>query len=105
MARQRSTGPSSPNSSTPFTARSNATHAITLECVWAAHLPDAFIGLFPDGLQMVHQRLLQRPARLVPAQANASRNVQRVHQLAVDVELELERGRVADAHGTRALVP
>ena len=49
--RHRSTGPSSPNSSTPFTARSNATHAITLEwaksCAAAAHLPDALVGILP----------------------------------------------------------
>ena len=31
--RQRSTGPSNPNCSTAFTARSSATQAITLECV------------------------------------------------------------------------
>ena len=50
-ARHRSTGPSRPNSSTAFTARSNATHAITFECMKSlprpAHLPDALVGLLP----------------------------------------------------------
>ena len=87
----------------PATARSNATQAITFECVkcrrGAAHLPDALVGLGP------RRPRGSRAASRCSAQAWSSageavraRLVQRVHHLAVDVELELLVRGVADPH-------
>ena len=58
-SRQRSTGPSRPNSSWARTARSNATHAITFEWVKCrfgpAHLPDAGVLAAPPFLEPLEQ--------------------------------------------------
>ena len=67
----RSTGPSRPNSSTVCTARSNATQAITFECVkcWRgpAHLPDAFVGPAPAVFEEVEQARSSAHASVVAA--------------------------------------
>ena len=70
----------------------------------AAHLPDAFVGLAPDLLQMVEERELRLPAGFVGRQAAAARLVMNVHDLAEDVELQLAMSGVADAHRRRILV-
>ena len=71
----------------------------------APHLPDARIGhTRPDGSQMLQQRPLERPPGLVDAQAAAPGLMQRVQQLAIDVELKLGVRGVADPDRTRALV-
>jgi hypothetical protein len=62
----------------------------------AADLPDALVRLAPVRLEELEQRLLQVPGRLVALQADVPAHVQRIHDLAVDVELELVDGRVAD---------
>jgi len=46
----------------------------------------------------LHHLLLQRPRVIVSREPVAARLVQRVHHLAVGVELELLVRRVADAH-------
>ena len=70
----------------------------------AADLPDALVRLAPVRLEELEQRLLQVPGRLVALQADVPAQVQGVHDLAVDVELELVDGRVADPHRPRPLV-
>ncbi len=81
-----------------------------------ANFPDALVGLRPARLEEVHQLALQRPGDVVDRIARApdpaccelaadlARHVQGVHHLAVDVELELVDGRVADPYRSRALV-
>src|ERR1700738_5388027 len=70
----------------------------------SADLPDALVGLLPDRLQAIDQRPLQLPGFLLRPEADPAREVHRVHHLAVDVELQLARGGVADADRPRALV-
>ncbi len=68
-------------------------------------LPDALVRLTPSGLQEVHQLGLQGPG--VVAAVHLGRHpghMQRVQYLAVDVELELFDGAVADPYGRRTLV-
>ena len=109
MTRQRSTGPSSPCVSTERTARSNATHAITFECTkWRgspriSQMP--LSGSVPDLLEIVEEDTLQRPGRLLDRKPVDARLVQRIHQLAEDVDLQLIARGVADPHRLRALVP
>ena len=102
-ARHRSTGPSRPDFSTALTARSAATQAISLEWVkcWepprTSQIPSS--GVFQLFLDEVHQLTVAGPTPARPPSSPALRRlVQRVHHLAVDVELELLRGGVADAH-------
>ena len=70
----------------------------------AAHLPQAFVGLVPDLRKMHQEFALHRPAGFVCAEAASPRLVQRVHDLAENIELELGVRRVADAHRLRILV-
>ena len=70
-----------------------------------AHLPDPLVGLLPGALEEVHDRPLQRPGVVVGRQAVGACLVQRVHHLAVHVELELLVRGVADANRRRACVP
>src|SRR4029079_8879767 len=67
----------------------------------AAHLPDAFVGLGPGAFEMLEECDLHRPALGAAADAAAARLMQRVHKLAVNVELQLVVRAVADAHGRR----
>ena len=70
----------------------------------AARLPDPLVGLVP----VVHQPLEVagelHPAVVVDRQPVLVAEVDRVHQLAVDVELQLGRRPVADPHRSRAHV-
>jgi hypothetical protein len=70
-----------------------------------AHLPDAVVGLAPDPGEMVHEYLLHPPGFCVGLELVLAHHVHRVHELAVDVELQLLVGGVADAHGGAAMVP
>ena len=70
----------------------------------AADLPDPLVGLLPGLLEEGEERELEPPRRRLGRQPALARLQHRVHQLAVDVELELVRGGVADPHGRRALV-
>src|SRR5579863_2308740 len=53
----------------------------------AAHLPDAVIGLLPDGLKMVEQPFLEVPSLLVAAELAMPAVMQRIHDLTIDVDL------------------
>src|SRR5581483_8372786 len=69
-----------------------------------AHLPDALIRLAPGLLEEVEQRPFDRPSVRAGGDAGLAGEVHRGEHLAVDVELELARGGVADAHRPGALV-
>ncbi len=70
-----------------------------------ADLPDALVGLAPPGLQELHQLALQRPRVVLAVDVGGyPGDVQRVEHLAVDVQLELVDGAVADPDGSGALV-
>src|SRR5215468_11749858 len=88
------------------TARSMATHAITLECVKCRRGPRTSQIPSSGWVQPVslEEMLLERPGVLVAFDADPARLVKRVHHLAVHVELELMDSGVADAHGRRGLV-
>ena len=70
----------------------------------AAHLPDALVRLGPDAREMRQQRLLHPPRVVVRLLLELAPDVHGVHELAVDVELQLREGGVADAHGAAVLV-
>ena len=96
-ARQRSSGAAWLNCSAARIERSTATQTITLEkvkfCAPAAHLPDALVRLLPDLFQMQHQRPLQLPAFRRGHQAERGFLIDRVDQLAIDIELQLACSR------------
>ena len=69
-----------------------------------AYLPDARVRSSPARLEPLDQLELQRPDLVVRNAAADAGLVERVPELSVDVELELLRGGVADAHRRRALV-
>ncbi len=68
------------------------------------HLPDALVRLVPHLRDVADHRQLQRPALAVGAAGRLAALVEDVHQLAIDVELELLVGRVAHPHGRGAFV-
>src|SRR5580698_6687131 len=70
----------------------------------AAHFPDPIVGLVPDLLEMTDERTFERPARLLRDQARAPGDKERIQNFAVDVELNLARGEIADAHGGGPLI-
>src|SRR3984893_9821945 len=70
----------------------------------AADLPNAFVGLPPDLLQMFEEGELRLPSRLVGRESAAARLVMDVHDLAKDIELKLAMSGVADANRRRILV-
>ena len=70
----------------------------------AAHLPDALVGLIPVLGEPVEDRAQLDPERVRERHAPALGEVDGVDDLAVDVQLELVRRAVADAHGPRVAV-
>src|SRR3989454_3520136 len=70
----------------------------------AAHLPDALVRLAPVGADPVDQPDDVRPGVVPDGRAVLVVQVDGVHQLAVDVELEVVEGGVADTDRTRAHV-
>ena len=70
----------------------------------AAHLPDALVTVGPDLFQMHEKFALQVPAGIVGAEAAPTRLMQRVHNLAENVELQLVMRGIADTHRLRAFV-
>ena len=71
----------------------------------SAHLPDAFVRLAPGTFHELEDHFLERPGRSVRLEPGVARDVQRVEDLAVDVQLELVDRGVADAHRPGVLVP
>ena len=70
----------------------------------AADLPDSFVRLLPDRLEVFEKRC-ERVAEIVGRDAGDAGLVHRVHDLAEHVELQLVGGPVADAHRTRPTEP
>src|SRR4029453_16550489 len=70
----------------------------------AAGLPDALLGLVPVLGQPVQHPADRRPPLVGERQAALHAGVDAVHRLAVDVELQLLGGAVADPDGCRAAV-
>ena len=102
----RSTRPSSPNPSTALMARSTATHAMTFECVKCCasspHLPDALVGLRPNAARDARAGPSAGSSRPRCCRACIAGEMERVHHLAEDVELELVECGVADPNRLRA---
>src|SRR4051794_39538920 len=71
----------------------------------AAYFPNACVWFVPMVLEESGERSLHTPRVIVGRQADLSRLIERVHHLAVDVELSLLIGRITDAYGVRLLVP
>ena len=69
-----------------------------------ADLPDPLVRLLPRGFQEVDQQPLQRPRLRIRLNSRAKGHVQRVHDFAVDVELQLIDRGVPDADRPRPLV-
>ena len=72
--------------------------------VRSANLPDPRVLEPPPVDEPLEQLPHERPGRVVRRRAVRARLVERVEHLPVDVELELRRGGVPDAHRLRALV-
>src|SRR5579871_1124485 len=70
----------------------------------APTLPNAAIRLAPDFLEMRQKRLLQRPSVLVRGEAAPLGLIERVHDFAVHVDLDLSMRAVAASYRLRALV-
>src|SRR5207244_10944405 len=67
----------------------------------AAHLPNAFVGLRPRGFKVFQKGDLHPPTAVALTETAAASLMQRIHYLAVDVELELVVRAIADAHRSR----
>src|SRR5215831_11718113 len=65
---------------------------------WAAHFPDALVRLMPLRLEEIHQQLLHAPRVFVCGHAVTLSNVERIEDLAIDIELKLTMGGIANTH-------
>src|SRR6185312_740952 len=70
----------------------------------AANLPNALVRLRPDLFEVRDQRFLQSPACLQLGQAFSPRLVQRIENLAVDIQLKLLRGGIPDPYRLRSFI-
>src|SRR5215472_9509062 len=68
----------------------------------AANFPNPVVGLPPDCLEMFKQLALHRPSGFVDRHLAAMALIERIQQLAVNVELPLTRRRVANANRLRS---
>jgi hypothetical protein len=62
------------------------------------HFPDSIVRLLPNPFHVLDQLLLLRPGRGDRSVQVLSRLVDGIDELAEDIELELIRGGVANAH-------
>src|SRR4029077_7877626 len=69
-----------------------------------AYLPDALVRALPRRLDEGDQGLFEAPPRILRLQAKAASLVHDVEHLAIDVELELAGGGIADPHRAGAVV-
>ena len=70
----------------------------------APDFPDAFVGLAPDFFQMLRKSLADLAAAWRGRQAALARLGHHIGQFAINIELQLLRRAIADAHRTRILV-
>ncbi len=64
----------------------------------AAHFPNAFVGAIPGGLKKFHDGMLDAPSIFAGRQPQLPGLVQGVHHFAVNIQLKLLGGRIADTH-------
>src|SRR5690348_1969601 len=69
-----------------------------------AGLPDALLRLIPVLAEPVEHLCEVRPAGVADSNSLGVGQIEAIDEFAVDVELELTRGAVADAHGARVPV-
>src|SRR5205823_5016180 len=69
-----------------------------------ADLPHPLVRPLPDRGEMLHERLLQAPRIKAARQTGTPALMQGVHDLPENVELELRKCRVPDAHRFRGLI-
>ena len=67
-------------------------------CRRPAHLPNALVWLAPDGFEMIEEGASDRPPPIDKGQATLVSLEHRVSDLAINVELELRGGRIANAN-------
>src|SRR5437879_4773070 len=65
---------------------------------WAANFPNALVGLIPIFRQPFEQLSADAPTFVERCQSRLARLKQRIEHFAVDIELQLLVGRVADAN-------
>src|SRR5687768_11881688 len=70
----------------------------------ATDFPDSLVWLVPMLFDEIDEMPLQVPGIRARSNADAAREMHRVHDFTIHIELKLTRGGVADAHRTRALV-
>src|SRR5436190_16628111 len=106
--RHDSTGPARADCSTVFTARSAATQAMTLEWVKCRRGPRTSQMPSSGRSHAVSTKATKASSRRHPGflrlQAEAAGLVHHIEHLAIDIELELAGGRVADPHRAGAVV-
>src|SRR5579859_887406 len=70
----------------------------------ASYFPDAVIGLVPVLAQPVHLLLQRLPEIIRDGVPILIEQIYGIHQLAVDIQLQLRIGVIADANGSAALI-
>src|SRR3546814_10333951 len=70
----------------------------------AAHFPYPLVGLAPDALEVIEQRALERPGAVAGSESSLAPLMKRVRHLAIDVDLKLSMGGIADAHRIRPFI-
>src|SRR5690606_27526444 len=70
-----------------------------------SYLPEALVGLIPDAFKMDEQLALEGPRILIRREAAEPGMMQRIHDLAENVELKLLVRGIPDAHRRRTFVP
>jgi hypothetical protein len=64
----------------------------------ATDLPDTLIGLSPDLFEVLEERFLKFPACSCCWKSTQTRLMEGVHDLAINIQLKLGGGGIADAH-------
>src|SRR5271165_3048927 len=70
----------------------------------SSNLPHSFVGSTPDFGQSTEKHVRQSRCRLLRSESAKPALIVRIQDLAIDVELALFRGRVANSHRCRTLV-
>src|SRR5262249_35853778 len=70
----------------------------------ATYLPNTLIGLMPLRFEEIHQQLLNAPGIFTCRHAMTYSHVERIADLAVNIELKLTMSGVAHAHGAAVFV-
>src|ERR1700689_3680831 len=68
------------------------------------YLPKPFVGAFPMRLEKFEQYEQEAPNCRIRLQTGSARQMQGIHDLAIDIELELSGCGIDDVHRRSALV-